>query len=94
MTNFHGGPLLPVQDDLTIEQFILDGQHPTRPRWYEQRPVLIEEDTGREVGANEVSGRSHVIYVMSTPADVLGLGLAAGADTWFGEGAQDTVGHR
>ncbi len=50
-----GGPMPPVQDDLTIEQFILDGQHPTRPQWYGQRPVLIEEATGREIGSDEVS---------------------------------------
>ena len=43
------------------------------------------------IGANEVSDRSYC--GLCTPADVLGLGLAAGADTWFGECAQDTVGH-
>ncbi|RPD76081.1 acetyl-CoA synthetase-like protein [Lentinus tigrinus ALCF2SS1-7] len=51
--------MLPVQDDLTIEQFILDGQHPTRPRWYGQRPVLVEEDTGREVSSDELRARIH-----------------------------------
>ena len=44
------------------------------------------------IGANEVSDRSYC--GLCTPADVLGLGLAAGADTWFGECAQDTMGHR
>ncbi|RDX52613.1 acetyl-CoA synthetase-like protein [Lentinus brumalis] len=54
-----GGPMPPVQDDLTIEQFILDGQHPTRPQWYGQRPVLIEEATGREIGSDELRARIH-----------------------------------
>ncbi|KAI0717920.1 hypothetical protein C8T65DRAFT_640389 [Cerioporus squamosus] len=61
MTEIHGagGPMPPVQDDLTIEQFILDGQHPTRPRWYEQRPVLIEEATGRAIASDELRARIH-----------------------------------
>ncbi|KAI0698949.1 acetyl-CoA synthetase-like protein [Cerioporus squamosus] len=61
MTEIHsaGGPMPPVQDDLTIEQFILDGQHPTRPRWFEQRPVLIEEATGRAIGSDELRARIH-----------------------------------
>ncbi|RDX52628.1 acetyl-CoA synthetase-like protein [Lentinus brumalis] len=54
-----GGPLLHVPDDLTIEQFILCGQHPVKPRWYDQRPVLIDEETGREVGSDELRARTH-----------------------------------
>ncbi len=57
-----GGPLLHVPDDLTIEQFILYGQHPVKPRWYDQRPVLIDEETGREVGSDEVGATILRVY--------------------------------
>lgn len=52
-----GGPLPHVPDDWTIEQFVLDGQHPVKPQWYDLRPVLIDEITGREMGSDEVSTR-------------------------------------
>ncbi|KAI0698962.1 acetyl-CoA synthetase-like protein [Cerioporus squamosus] len=54
-----GGPLLHVSDDLTIEQFVLHEQHPVKPQWYSLRPVLIEEETGREIGSDELRARVH-----------------------------------
>lgn len=49
------GPMIPIPDDLTIAQFVLDGQHPTRPSWGYGRPLLIEEETGREISSDEVN---------------------------------------
>ncbi|RPD61667.1 acetyl-CoA synthetase-like protein [Lentinus tigrinus ALCF2SS1-7] len=61
MTEIHsdGGPLPHVPDDFTIEQFILDGQHPVKPQWYDLRPVMIEEATGRAIGSDELRARVH-----------------------------------
>ncbi|KAI9056331.1 acetyl-CoA synthetase-like protein [Trametes sanguinea] len=53
-----GGPLPPFPDDLTIAQFIMDTHHPLRPVRDRLRPWLIEEDTGREVGSDELRTRT------------------------------------
>ncbi|KAI0752713.1 acetyl-CoA synthetase-like protein [Daedaleopsis nitida] len=62
MSEIHadGGPLPPIPDDLTIAQFVLDGQHPVRPAWNSAlRPWLIEEETGREIDSDELRARVH-----------------------------------
>ena len=90
MSEIHadGGPLPHVPDDWTIEQFILDGQHPVKPQWYDLRPVLIDEITGREMGSDEVSTR----LCAGMYTDCQGCTLPAqGADTRTGQRAEDTL---
>ena len=61
MTEIHGdgGPVAHIPDDLTIAQFVLDAEHPSRAPWsHTTRPWLIEEATGREIGSDEVGGFS------------------------------------
>lgn len=48
------GPLPHVPDDLTIVQFMLDHQHPTKPAVKQSSPWLIEDATGRKIGIDEV----------------------------------------
>ena len=59
MSEIHadGGPLPFIPDDVTIAQFILNEQHPTRPVQTGTRPWLIEEVTGRKISSDEVSSR-------------------------------------
>lgn len=55
MAEIHGGPLPHIPDDVTIGQFLLESQHPTRAPWTDaKRAWLIEEATGREIGSDEV----------------------------------------
>jgi hypothetical protein len=44
-----------IPDNLSIPQFILDTQHPTRPLRKHGIPWLIEDASGRKVGFEEVS---------------------------------------
>jgi len=44
-----------IPDNLSVPQFILDTQHPTRPLRKDGIPWLIEDASGREVGFEEVS---------------------------------------
>ena len=62
MTEFHSisGPCPPIPDDLTMAQFMLDTQHPTRPVRPLGVPWFVEDATGREIGGEEVS--RHLIY--------------------------------
>ncbi|KAH9915874.1 amp dependent CoA ligase [Fomitopsis serialis] len=53
-----GGPLPAIPDDLTIPQFMLDVGHLNRPRLGKNRPWMIEEATGREVGEEELRSRT------------------------------------
>ncbi|KAH9833509.1 amp dependent CoA ligase [Rhodofomes roseus] len=53
-----GGPLPAIPDDLTIPQFMLDIEHPSRPKTDKNRPWMIEEATGREVGEEELRSRT------------------------------------
>lgn len=43
-----------IPDDLTIPQFFLDETHPLRPVSTTNTPWLIEDETGREIGYEEV----------------------------------------
>ena len=58
MTEFHGpnGPLPHVPDDVTLVQFMLDSDHPSRPvkRVLQGNPWMIEDATGRHIGYGEV----------------------------------------
>ena len=49
------GTLPPVPDDLTLAQFILDSQHPSRPAQAHGVPWIIEDHTGVTRGLDEVS---------------------------------------
>ncbi|KAF9460146.1 phenylacetyl-CoA ligase [Collybia nuda] len=51
-------PLPHIPDDLTIPQFILDSQHPSRPLRPYTTPWLIEDHTGRPFGHSELSHRT------------------------------------
>lgn len=44
-------------DDLTIPQFMLDSTHPLRPSRSANSPWLIEDETGRGIGFEEVRTR-------------------------------------
>lgn len=59
MAQIYGGNIRPdAPDDVTIGQFILDTPHPTRPPWsHVIRPWLVDEETGRQIGSDEVSSR-------------------------------------
>ncbi|KAH9921801.1 uncharacterized protein B0H18DRAFT_1020248 [Fomitopsis serialis] len=63
MTEFHGpgGPLPHVPDDVTLVQFMLDSDHPSRPvrRVLQGNPWMIEDATGRQIGYGEVRLRTH-----------------------------------
>ncbi|CCM05467.1 uncharacterized protein FIBRA_07688 [Fibroporia radiculosa] len=52
-----GGPVPHIPDDLTVAQFILDVEHTARPD-DQGRPCLIENDTGRPVGFQELRART------------------------------------
>ncbi|TFY55235.1 hypothetical protein EVJ58_g8376 [Rhodofomes roseus] len=58
ITEFHGpsGPLPHVPDDVTLVQFMLDSDHPSRPvkRILQGNPWMIEDATGRQIGYGEV----------------------------------------
>jgi len=60
MTEFHSptGVLPFIPDDLSIPQFILDSQHPTRPLRNDGTPWLIGDDCGREIGLEELRART------------------------------------
>lgn len=45
----------PIPDDLTLAQFILDSQHPSRPAQVHGAPWIIEDHTGVTRGRDEVS---------------------------------------
>ena len=61
MAEIHGGPLPHIPDDVTIGQFLLESQHPTRAPWTDaQRAWLwitgshaLVTVTGSFVGAEE-----------------------------------------
>jgi len=63
MAEFHGpgGPLPHVPDDVTLAQFMLDSDHPSRPvrRVLQGNPWMIEDATGRQIGYGEVRSRTH-----------------------------------
>lgn len=53
-------PILP--DDLTIPQFIFEFKHGTRPTRGSDVPWLIEDETGRGIGGNEVSLIIRIVF--------------------------------
>jgi hypothetical protein len=56
MSEIFGEPLDSViPDDLTLSQFFLDSHHPRRPV-RTNAPWLIEDETGRHIGFEEVCG--------------------------------------
>ena len=57
--------LLPcIPDDLTLSQFIFDYEHSLRPTRGPNSPWLIEDDTGRKIGEDEVSAVEFLHYHM------------------------------
>ncbi|KAH7884921.1 hypothetical protein F5I97DRAFT_1811321 [Phlebopus sp. FC_14] len=63
------GALPFIPDDLTLVQFTLDAQHPLRPVRKHGVPWMIEDDTGKAVGFDELRVRTY--------------GLANGINTKF-----------
>jgi hypothetical protein len=55
------GTLPPIPDNLSIPQFFLDSQHSTRPVRNVDAPWLIEDQSGRKIGFEEVSKLEHGI---------------------------------
>lgn len=59
VTEIHHSRVAPppfIPDDLTIPQFLLDDyQHPLKPTHIPGVPWLIEEQSGRKIGIEEVS---------------------------------------
>ncbi|KAF9236498.1 phenylacetyl-CoA ligase [Melanogaster broomeanus] len=51
------GALPFIPDDLTLAQFILDSQHPSRPVRKHGTPWIIEDHTGKTVGYEEIRTR-------------------------------------
>ncbi|KII86993.1 hypothetical protein PLICRDRAFT_177701 [Plicaturopsis crispa FD-325 SS-3] len=60
MSDFHctTTALPPIPDDLTLPQFFLDVQHPSRPVRHGSVPWMIEDDTGRQIGFDELRART------------------------------------
>ena len=56
------GELPYIPDNLTLAQFILDSQHPSRPIRKHGIPWLIEDHTGRTLGYEEV--RSQLFFTI------------------------------
>lgn len=86
--------LLPfIPDDLTLPQFIFDyHEHPSRPTRDPSIPWLIEDDTGRNIGEDEVSAlvdflHNILIHVFRLPQlRKRTFGLAMGLRSQFGVG--------
>ncbi|KAF9465775.1 phenylacetyl-CoA ligase [Collybia nuda] len=72
---FHSpaGPLPFIPDNLTVPQFIFDYEHPSRPARNSGIPWLIEDETGRKIGEQELRRRTH------------GLATALGSKFHIGE---------
>jgi 4-coumarate--CoA ligase len=51
-------PYTAPSDDLTVPEFIFDYKHPHRPARPSNLPCMINDETGREVYLQEVSGCS------------------------------------
>ncbi|KII86637.1 hypothetical protein PLICRDRAFT_177391 [Plicaturopsis crispa FD-325 SS-3] len=60
MSEFHSttGTLPSIPDDLTLAQFFLDEHHPTRPMRNGSIPWMIDDDTGRKIGFEELRART------------------------------------
>lgn len=54
------GELPYIPDNLTLAQFILDSQHPSRPVRKHGIPWFIEDHTGRTLGYEEVGPYSRL----------------------------------
>lgn len=57
------GPAPFIPDNLTLPQFFLDSLHPLRPTRTAGQPWLIDDQTGKEVGFEEVIGPAEAKYV-------------------------------
>ena len=57
MTEFvsPGDPLPHIPDDLTLTQFIFDSTHERRPIRPQGVPWLVNDETGRKIGLEEVT---------------------------------------
>ncbi|KAH7908838.1 hypothetical protein BJ138DRAFT_1136912 [Hygrophoropsis aurantiaca] len=52
------GPLPHIPDDLTLAPFTLDTQHPSRPIRKEGIPWIIEDNSGKKLGLEELRART------------------------------------
>jgi len=68
-----------IPDNLTIPQFILDAHHPSRPLRKDGMPWLIEDESGREIGVEEVNRLIKTFIFFSY------VSLAPCSYLWFGE---------
>lgn len=62
MANLPPRPYIPPPDDLTVPQLIFDYEHPTRPVRPPNLLCLIDDETGRGVGLEEVRRHSNEFY--------------------------------
>ncbi|KAH7926476.1 acetyl-CoA synthetase-like protein [Leucogyrophana mollusca] len=53
------GPLPHIPDDLTLAQFTLDAQHPARPVRKDGIPWIIEDQSGKKIGLEELRARTY-----------------------------------
>lgn len=81
MSDFHSttGALPAYPDDLTVPQFFLDAQHPSRPVRNGSIPWMIEDATGRNIGFEEVSNS---IQETTYAADTTRLSFEHGPLVW------------
>lgn len=62
MAEIHGNGELPhIPDDLTIVQFMLDTDHPSRPAPRNHSAWLIEDATGRKITFDEINLRTNAL---------------------------------
>ncbi|PCH35748.1 amp dependent CoA ligase [Wolfiporia cocos MD-104 SS10] len=62
MSEVYGpGELAPIPDDLSIVQFMHDHHHSTRPVPKDFAPWFIEEETGRQIGYEDVKTRTNAL---------------------------------
>jgi len=54
-----GGPIPHIPDDLTVEQFILETTHESRPSIVDHSPSLVEDASGRSFSFDEIRRRTH-----------------------------------
>lgn len=57
------GKLPHVPDDLTLPQFILDHDHPIRPKRPKDIPWLVTDKSGRKMGLDEIQRRTNGLAV-------------------------------
>ncbi|KAK0222170.1 phenylacetyl-CoA ligase [Armillaria fumosa] len=67
------GKLPHVPDDLTLSQFILDHDHPIRPKRPKDVPWLVTDKSGREIDLDEIQRRTNGLAVSLKERFSIGL---------------------